>query len=154
MVMTSGLELGNDYYVDFYADHNGNGVYDPPPADHAWRLDLMNVTGDSGLDFSHNTNFTDIQWPVTGIGENRYASLVHLYPNPVEDQFSIDLAKLDVGIMEATVFDLSGSLQSSAVVSTRIDHLMIRVDDLHTGIYFLVIKLNNGEQVTKRFIKR
>lgn len=153
-VMASGLELGSDYYVDFYADHNGNGVYDPPPADHAWRLDLMDVTGDSQLDFTHNTNFTDIQWPVTGISENRYESLIQLYPNPVEDRINIDLAGLEVDVTEASILDLSGSLQSIAEVSSRVENLVIRVDELHTGIYFLVVQLKNGERVTKRFIKR
>jgi plastocyanin len=58
----SGIETGKSYYVDFWADHNGNGMYDAPPADHAWRLDLNDVTGNTTLDFVHNTTFTDIMW--------------------------------------------------------------------------------------------
>ena len=48
--------------VNFFADHNGNGAYDTPPTDHAWQMDLNNVTGDTTLNFAHNTNFTDIMW--------------------------------------------------------------------------------------------
>ncbi len=58
-----GIEPGNSYMVDFFADLNGNKVYDPPSADHAWRMDLDDVYGDTSLTFSHNTNFTDIMWP-------------------------------------------------------------------------------------------
>ncbi|MDQ7051535.1 MAG: hypothetical protein Q9P14_01030 [candidate division KSB1 bacterium] len=59
---------GHTYDVDFYADLKQNGAYDAPPADHAWRLTASNVAGDPQLDFSHNTNFTDIQWPpATGV---------------------------------------------------------------------------------------
>jgi hypothetical protein len=57
-----GIEIGKSYWVDFFADHNKNGVYNAPPADHAWRLPLNNVTGNSVINFVHNTNFTDIAW--------------------------------------------------------------------------------------------
>ncbi|HET6557109.1 MAG TPA: plastocyanin/azurin family copper-binding protein [Prolixibacteraceae bacterium] len=57
-----GIEEGKGYHVDFWADHSGNGFYDVPPVDHAWRLVLDEVDGDEALDFVHNTNFTDIEW--------------------------------------------------------------------------------------------
>jgi predicted lipoprotein with Yx(FWY)xxD motif len=57
------LEPGNSYMVDFYADHNTNGMYDAPPTDHAWRIETGEATGDVDIDFMHNTNFTDIQPP-------------------------------------------------------------------------------------------
>lgn len=50
------------YHVDFFSDHNDNGYYDPPPTDHAWRLEFNNTMGDDTLDFVHNTNFTDVNW--------------------------------------------------------------------------------------------
>ena len=53
---------GTSYYVDFFSDHNGNGYYDAPPTDHAWRLDFQSTTGDDSLDFVHNTNFTGYNW--------------------------------------------------------------------------------------------
>ncbi len=58
-----GIETGGSYWVDFYADHNGDGEYDPPSNDHAWRIDVDNVPGDTIAVFIHNTNFTDIEWP-------------------------------------------------------------------------------------------
>ena len=57
------LEPGKSYMVDFYADHNGNGIYDAPPVDHAWRVETGVTMGDEDIDFQHNTNFTDIQSP-------------------------------------------------------------------------------------------
>jgi hypothetical protein len=49
--------------LEFYADVNGNGDYDPPPTDHAWRIaiedpDLKHDT----LVFRHDTNHVDIEW--------------------------------------------------------------------------------------------
>ena len=57
-----GIEAGKSYNVEFYADHNKNGMYDAPPADHAWRMQVNEVTGNTTIDFAHNTNFTDIAW--------------------------------------------------------------------------------------------
>ena len=51
---------GRSYFLDFFADVNSNGLYDPPPTDHAWRKDADNVTNGQEFNFSHNTNFTDI----------------------------------------------------------------------------------------------
>jgi hypothetical protein len=55
------IENGQEYRVDFFADLNGNGAYDAPPTDHAWRL--TGTGGGSGLTlgFAHNTDFTDIK---------------------------------------------------------------------------------------------
>jgi plastocyanin len=61
-VEVAGIQPGHSYHVDFWADHNRNGMYDTPPADHAWRLKLNDVTGDTMLTFAHNTSFTDIRW--------------------------------------------------------------------------------------------
>lgn len=58
----TGIETGKSYNVDFFADHNKNGVYNASPLDHTWRLQLNNVTGNSTLNFAHNTTFTDIAW--------------------------------------------------------------------------------------------
>ncbi len=56
-------EVGESYFLDFYADLNQNGRYDAPPADHAWRMSADNLSaGANALSFSHAANFTDIQW--------------------------------------------------------------------------------------------
>lgn len=57
-------ESGRSYFIDFFADFNSNGLYDAPPADHAWRLELNNANGVADtISFNHNATFTDIQWP-------------------------------------------------------------------------------------------
>lgn len=57
------LRLGASYRIDFYADASGNGIYDAPPADHAWRIAFPDVQGDAVRTFTHNLDFTDIAWP-------------------------------------------------------------------------------------------
>lgn len=58
------LEKGRAYRADFYADVNGNGHYDPPPADHAWRLEVPPMDGDTSLSFASGGSFADIEFPV------------------------------------------------------------------------------------------
>jgi plastocyanin len=61
-IQVPGIEKGKSYWVDFFADHNYNGVYNTPPADHSYRMTLNNVTGNSELHFMHTTDFTAIDW--------------------------------------------------------------------------------------------
>jgi hypothetical protein len=61
-VQIAGLKLNTEYKVQFYADLNGNGLYDSPPTDHAWEITFTNTTGNVALNFSHNATFTDINW--------------------------------------------------------------------------------------------
>jgi hypothetical protein len=51
------------YYVDFYADVSGNGEYDVPPVDHAWRRVVNNIAGDMNVDFIPDENYTDVAFP-------------------------------------------------------------------------------------------
>ena len=62
------LAEGGDYNVDFYADLSGNGYYDLPPADHSWRLPVMDVSDNVTLSFAHNTNFTEVDFPMEPAG--------------------------------------------------------------------------------------
>lgn len=59
LVMRGALEAGNQT-IDFWADLSGERRYDPPPTDHAWRLDPC---ASGVFRFTHNTNFTDIDDP-------------------------------------------------------------------------------------------
>jgi hypothetical protein len=55
--------LRDDHHVDFYADHDGDGSYDAPPTDHAWRVVLAQVTGDETIVFAHSNMHVDVAFP-------------------------------------------------------------------------------------------
>ncbi|MBI2793933.1 MAG: hypothetical protein HYX66_04690 [Ignavibacteria bacterium] len=57
------LLSGAPYKIDFFIDLNGNGRYEPPPTDHAWRLLIPPVLDSVTINFAHNTDFTDIAFP-------------------------------------------------------------------------------------------
>lgn len=66
-VALNAIIPGRSYFIDFFADANLNGLYDPPPTDHTWRMELNNAEGNDVLNFAHNTTFTDIDWKYTAI---------------------------------------------------------------------------------------
>ncbi|GAB5549232.1 MAG: hypothetical protein SangKO_089920 [Sandaracinaceae bacterium] len=98
--------------VDFFADLNENGVLDPAPADHSWRLRL----NDEGrLLYVHDVDFTNI-------GEDNPARL--------------NLESLQVNITGAEAFD-GQRVVASVIRSDLIDPEMdIRAETV-PGIYVL-----------------
>ncbi|NNE07622.1 MAG: hypothetical protein HKN20_03565 [Gemmatimonadetes bacterium] len=85
LVIPGIIRQGTEYTVDYYADLNGNGGYDAPTADHAWR-DIA-TGGPSGLtiDFAHNTTFTDIGFTDSG-GE-----VIAVLPAPTFSQIQSEI---------------------------------------------------------------
>jgi len=64
-VRFANLKKGTAYRVDFYADTNGNGVYDAPPVDQAWRIAGLSLEKDATISFSPTADLVDIAWPET-----------------------------------------------------------------------------------------
>ncbi len=71
------VPIGGTYSIDFFADVNGNGRYDAPPVDHAWRLRLADVEESQTLPFTHTLEFTDIAWPPLIDGRIEEAEYLH-----------------------------------------------------------------------------
>ena len=51
------LEAGRAYTVKYYADVDGDGKCDTPPADHAWSVAVPAVTENTHVQVTHNTDF-------------------------------------------------------------------------------------------------
>ncbi len=160
-IFITGIELGKEYNIDFYADHNGNGVYDPPPVDHAWRLTSNSSNGDIVSNFIHNTNFTDIQWPgATTIRDNQITpdgfSLEQNYPNPFNPGTKISWKSPVSGHQTLKVYDVIGN-----EVATLVDEYKeagsyeINFDALFllSGVYFYRLEVE-GQNTSYTDIKK
>jgi hypothetical protein len=149
MIHATGIENGKSYHVDFFADHNKNGMYDAPPADHAWRLMLNNVMGDTTLNFAHNTNFTDIDF-TTGINKLD-VSVSRLYPNPATHSVKIELKDVSENVT-ITVFDITGKRYNlySEFISGSIE---LNLSELEPGTYFVQVRESTWQE-THKLIKR
>jgi plastocyanin len=144
------VEPGTSYQVDFFADHNGNGSYDAPPLDHAWRLESGVAMGDVELDFIHNTNFTDI-FVSTGFDtESSELQRLKVYPNPATDYIHIEA---EATIESLSLYNMTGS-QLLQLRGLNSKFLTLSLDEIRSGIYFLKIETEDQLSMIKRLVKQ
>ena len=140
------LMPGSSYVIDFYADHNGNGIYDAPPTDHAWRIDLPEVEGDTKVEFTHNTAFTDIFASPTGLSDIDLNS-IRIYPNPSQGIIYIDTKDQNLKLSSFKVYSLSGAMLMEETGPLN-NNLSIDLSYLNSGYYFIELK---ADEKTERF---
>ena len=146
MVHFYGIENGMSYNVDFYADHNQNGMYDAPPTDHAWRLELENAMGDTTLTFAHNTNFTDI-FGTTSISVTDINRLI-MYPNPATDVVTVEVNEQNLIDFTLSVYDITGKLNYVESIHSN-NKIEFSVLHLNRGMYFVELKTNSLQKIMK-----
>ncbi len=136
---------GGSYKIDFYADHNKNGIYNPPPTDHAWRIALNNMKGDSVVSFVHNTTFTDI-FSTTGLaGVDVVQERLQLFPNPVSQYAELRIpGSFEVG-RTLKIYSVTGSLVEAKSLSPDVSVVRLDLSSYRNGLYFL--ELNAGTQM-------
>jgi hypothetical protein len=152
-----GMMQTADYRTDFYADLNGSGDYNTPPTDHAWREEFSS-NGDVVLNFSHNTNFTDIEWPTLAADDPipfellpTSVSLFQNYPNPFNPSTSISFNLPQAGVVKLDIFNSLGQNVATLVDGNLAAGLYNREftgAGLASGVYYY--QLRAGEQVLTR----
>ncbi len=149
------LEQGESYDIEFWSDHNGNGMYDPPPTDHAWRSSITEISDNQNLTLAHTTEWIDIGNPLS-ITDEHIAPAGHVLhgniPNPFNPsttiRFSLDTAQE----VELHVFDIKGRLikalhsgyTGAGTHSFHFDGRNAAGEQLAGGLYFCSLKSNQG----------
>ncbi|AFH50829.1 5'-Nucleotidase domain protein [Ignavibacterium album JCM 16511] len=161
-VFIPGFDLNKDYNIDFYADHNGNGLYNPPPTDHAWRLTFNSPNGDFVSNFSHNTNFTDINWPgATSVDDNKLLpeelSLEQNYPNPFNPKTNIQYGLNKGQFITLKVYNTIGNEVATLVNEYKeagIYNIEFNGDGLASGTYFYRLSAGSFTEVKKMILMK
>lgn len=110
------------------------------------------ITGKANIYFDYNapiiTNIvsTEIVEPLS-IPENEIKSVIKLYPNPVGDQFKIEVTNSN-SIIHVKIFDVSGKQLLTFKPSENYN-----VRDLASGVYFVSVETSDGTE-TKKIIKQ
>lgn len=95
-----------------------------------------------------NEYFVKIYYSLTDVDEASESTL-HIYPNPANDQLSIE----GDGMLSVAVYDLLGQLMLEQQCPSGTSRVTLPVANLTPGMY--LIKINNGNGVTSRsFIKK
>lgn len=156
-VEVPGFDLNKNYNIDFYADLNGNGSYNAPPVDHAWRQIFNSSSGDFTSAFSHNASFVDIQWPgATAVDDNLNNpldfALSQNYPNPFNPSTKIQFSIPEPGNVKLIIYNLLGQeikklvneFKESGAHSVNFDAI-----DLNSGVYIYKLESNGFIQTRK-----
>lgn len=145
-----GIVPGSSYNIDFYVDHNGNDQYDTPPTDHAWRIGLSDVGGDEEIEFTHNTEFQDIEATLK-VKETIAPSGLRLmvYPNPGRDRITFIAGD---EISAVTILSITGEIIEKLYFNS-VDTGDLSVNELPTGIYLLEFVTAGSGKKTVRFMK-
>lgn len=131
--------------IDMWADLSGNGEYDAPPTDHAWRVSSSGPVGNRVLNFYHNTDFTDINWSTSGVQEKpglnlpQSYALAQNYPNPFNPSTMIEFNVAAMGAVRLTIYDINGR-----EVARLVDEILpvgsynvdFNAGNLASGVYF------------------
>ncbi|MBA4410710.1 MAG: plastocyanin/azurin family copper-binding protein [Bacteroidota bacterium] len=147
------IKPGISYNIDFYADHNKNGVYNAPPADHAWRLPLNTVKSDTIINFVHNTTFTDIFSITSSEGLAKASGKITLYPNPATQYIELKVPRDYAAIRYLKIYSVTGSLIDQKVLSGNSDDLRYDISRYKNGVYFIEVNTSSRKDVLK-FLKQ
>ena len=122
---------------------SGTRIIIPPPTDStSFFASWTNGCGTSTCDTA-----TVIVYPLTGIEEiNNNAGNIAVYPNPPNDNITIDIVSLTKG-ESISIYDIQGQL----ILQQPLQHAKtnINISTLAKGVYFVKVKTENGMEVKK-----
>lgn len=129
----------------FYGDFQISGIANNPfsyfiePINDYLQLTITNGEGDWAV-------YNSVLLSTTTFHQNSFT----MYPNPVEENLTINNASNQSVI--GTIYDMIGKLLQSHIFEANTT--IINVNELNKGLYFMVIENENGERVSKKFIKK
>lgn len=86
---------------------------------------------------------------ITGTSELHKIDDIKLYPNPANSLVKIGCEELFYSV---EVYDVKGSLIYKEEIKSK-THIL-NIQELTNGVYYIRLKLNNGEYVTKKLVKQ
>jgi parallel beta-helix repeat protein len=109
---------------------------------------LISTTGSTT---KAETNTTEIVSPAA---LNAVSPVFVLYPNPVTDNFSVELTNGETGQMKVEIVSVSGQVMRSLMLNKEQQSTQFNLpsNNLSKGVYFIQIQVGNWNG-TKRFVK-
>lgn len=160
-VSVPGISRDVNYQADFYADLNGSGDYNAPPVDHAWRQSFQSSAGNAVVNFTHNTNFTDIGWPSLA-ADDPFApralpdefALEQNYPNPFNPTTSLIFDLAVSGRARLAVYNVLGeqvAVLAEGNFTAGRHELAFDGNGLASGVYIYRLE-TNGRVAEKKMV--
>ena len=124
-------------------------------------MSFSSDTGDVVENFTHNTNFTDIQWPsATGVSEEEGLTpgkyiLEQNFPNPFNPSTTINFSIPQKNFVSLRVFNIIGE-EVSTLINEEKDagsyHIKFNALNIPSGIYFYKITAGSFSATRKMIL--
>jgi glucose/arabinose dehydrogenase len=109
------------------------------------------TNGSSWSNTNPNTHSIIVIRPPNDLGiDDNYASSISVYPNPIDNEFTINFPDNVLG-NQFCLTDLTGRTIFSSLISEQV--VRFNSTALKNGIYVLRVTMKNGTELTKKLIK-
>ncbi len=149
----------------FFADYCSGEIGILAPNGSNWNYTFTTAYSDSWVSFGENLQdeiyiagsssgaIYKIIDENLNVSENAVNSSFTLYPNPAKDFILVNV-KNTISIKKSTLYSIDGKKVSRPFQSTIVNNtLKITISNLPSGIYFLEMETQTGQQITKKFVK-
>ncbi|MFL5762863.1 MAG: T9SS type A sorting domain-containing protein [Bacteroidia bacterium] len=92
---------------------------------------------------------------LSGIGENNPGSGLYAYPNPVDNELSLDFSKMKSDVYQIAMYDVAGQIVKYTEFTRPQGNMpeVIPMESIGAGIYLLHISSSGNENIVLRIIK-
>ena len=145
-----------DCYTFAIYDYYGDGLGASQWGGSDGNLQLKNNSGStiftiSAADFGGEESVTVENTGTLNLNE-MISNQVAIYPNPAEDQITIDLSKLNTKNAAIEIIDITGKTIDSYILDTNLE-IQIDLGAYANGIYQVKVS-NDGSTIMKQFVKK
>ncbi len=90
--------------------------------------------------------------PILGTDDEEISSFATLYPNPTNDQFSLNISSENTKNTIVKIFNTLGQKEYEAKLKSGINNFSANSLELSSGIYIVKIKSERNEEIVKKLI--
>lgn len=141
------VQLQVNYYLDGLCCEFGEGYFKVISQDNGVLFD------GTGIEFEASTEGPFALSAVVSTKDYLFSNL-KIFPNPIIDELTIELPEDVSKIQSITLFDLQGKIIFNSVnVNEAGGQINLNLSTLHSGLYLLQIRLEDGTIAQKKIIK-
>lgn len=154
ITITPTIESGNDIISNVYIDYNSPEstakLYFTVEDDKTGNASIKIEVVDDGVVNNTTTVYCNVNVvSETSVNPVKKAELT-IYPTPAESYITISLPNSTYTSL--TIINTTGQIVGTQTISSEIEQ--INVDNLKAGVYFIRVENEDGDVLTKRFIKK
>ncbi len=134
--------------------NNGNGYqkvqFNTPVSGRYFRFLALSEVNGKGFASCAEISLTGCIFGSTGIDEDKFDEKISAYPIPTEGVITLRLPTTYQGDYKFKIYSTNGVLVDNGIISTPV----IDLNNLSTGVYFVILTNNNGQSFKLKVVKK